>query len=181
MKYLNSKSTIIILLLSCIAVFQIYSHCQMPCAIYHDEARFDDFDENIETLSKAMSEIQRLQKISNKSVTDVNQLVRWIDTKDDHAELIQDIATEYFLTQRIKMLPKGEKDEKKITEYFIKLRLLHEIMVKSMKCKQTVDLANVRSLADSIEAFEYIYLGKEKHEKMHKHKAHDHKDHDHSH
>ena len=170
MKYLNFKALIVVLLLSFCVAGNVFSHCEMPCGIYHDKARFDDFDENIETISKAVTEIKRLSAIKNPDVTVKNQLVRWIETKEHHASDIQEIATEYFLTQRVEMLQKEKKEKKKeLTVYFIKLRLLHEIVVKASKCKQTVDLEKVRSLADSIEAFEKIYFSGMELKNGHKH------------
>jgi len=59
-----------------------YSHCQMPCGIYDDEARFGSMAENITTIEKAMKEIERL---SAEPKPNMNQIVRWVNTKEQHA------------------------------------------------------------------------------------------------
>ena len=40
--------------------------------------------------------------MTSKSSFDYNQLVRWIMNKEEHANKIQEIVTQYFMTQRIK-------------------------------------------------------------------------------
>ncbi len=160
MKCFKIKSFLIILFLSFCVIGNLFSHCEMPCGIYADKARFDDFDEDITTLVKAVNEIQRLSAIKKPDVTTKNQLVRWIGTKETHAGRIQYIATEYFLTQRVKLMPNnGDIDPKKLKIYYTKLTLLHEIVVKAMKCKQTVDLEMVKSLSESIAKFKKVYIG----------------------
>jgi len=37
-----------------------YSHCQIPCGIYDDEARFTEIAEHITTIEKSMKEIESL-------------------------------------------------------------------------------------------------------------------------
>ncbi len=180
MKCFKVKSFIIILFLSFFTIGNLLSHCEMPCGIYADNARFDDFNEDITTLVKAVNEIKRLSAIKNPDVTVKNQLVRWIGTKEKHAGSIQYIATEYFLTQRVKLMPNGDDvDKNKLKIYCTKLTLLHEIVVKAMKCKQTVDLEMVKSLSVSIAKFKKVYIGevsdehKENHHKKDKDDDHD--------
>ena len=60
------------------------------------------------TIQKAMKNINELS--NNKTVPQgLNQLVRWVNTKEEHAQHIQDVIMQYFLAQRVK--PKNVDDE----------------------------------------------------------------------
>ena len=124
------------------------AHCQLPCGIYDDEARLKEISEDVTTLDKAVTMIIELQ--AEKTIN-YNQLVRWIDNKDQHATNIQDIASQYFLAQRIKF------DD---AQYAQKLAALHQLIVYAMKCKQTVDKETVEKLREACRSFEQLYLGK---------------------
>ena len=137
------------------------AHCQIPCGIYDDELRVQLIEEHITTVEKSMNQIVALGKASP---VDYNQLVRWVNNKEEHARRIQDIVTAYFMAQRINMLP-DHGDEKAMNEYLHKLALLHAIQVHAMKAKQTTDLGEVETLRKLIDAFRTAYFGEEgKHE-----------------
>lgn len=143
-----------------------YSHCEVPCGIYTDHLRIELIKEHITTIDKAMKEIERL---SAEEEVNYNQIVRWVNTKEHHANLIQDIAEQYFMTQRVK--PVDHSDEEAYHKYIEELSLLHEILIYSMKAKQTTDIAITGVLLEKTTAFEKVYFGM---------KDHDH-DHDHAH
>ncbi|MBD3272001.1 MAG: superoxide dismutase [Elusimicrobia bacterium] len=126
----------------------LYAHCEIPCGIYGDQARIDMMNEDIETIKKSMNEIIKLEK---QKKPNYNQLVRWINNKEIHANKIQEIVAQYFMTQRIK--PGTDAYEKQ-------LRLLHEMLIYSMRCKQTSDLKNVEKLRELVKEFSSIYFGK---------------------
>jgi nickel superoxide dismutase len=132
---------------------QSFAHCQVPCGIYNDQMRIDMIDEDITTIEKAMNKINELSKAGT---VNYNQLVRWINTKEEHANKIQNIVTEYFMTQKIKL---PGVDSAKKAAYLEKLTLLHELLVYSMKAKQTTDLDNVKKLRNTLESFEKAYFG----------------------
>jgi nickel superoxide dismutase len=123
------------------------AHCEIPCGIYDDQARVKMIAEHITTIEKSMKEILKLQ--GEKSIN-YNQLVRWVMNKEDHANEIQEIVTQYFMTQRIK------SDTK---DYSRKLTLLHQMLVNAMKCKQTTDLSHVMTLRSLLKEFEGLYFG----------------------
>ena len=133
---------------------QSFAHCQVPCGIYNDQMRIDMIEEDITTIEKAMNQIEKLSKAK---VINYNQLVRWINTKEKHAENIQKIVTEYFMTQKVKLTDDKDSAEKEV--YLEKLSLLHELLVYSMKAKQTTDLNNVKKLKEVVESFEKVYFG----------------------
>ena len=132
----------------------VYSHCQIPCGIYDDPQRFNMMAENITTIEKSMKQITEL---SQENKPNMNQVVRWVQNKEEHADEIGHIVTFYFMSQRIK--PVSKSDDKTYAEYVHKLTLLHEMLVYSMKAKQTTDLSNVEKLRALLKEFETAYLG----------------------
>jgi len=130
-----------------------WSHCEIPCGIYDDQMRIHLIAEHIQTIEKSMKEIARLQA---EGPVNYNQLVRWIMNKEDHADNLQDIVAQYFMTQRIKI------DD---AAYTRKLVLLHKMMVYAMKCKQTVDLSHIEALRSLLKQFSELYFEPHHHEK----------------
>ncbi len=130
-----------------------YAHCEVPCGIYNDELRIAMLYEHFTTIEKAMNQINELSGEADKNY---NQIVRWITTKDDHANEIQHIATQYFITQRIKLPETNEGPE--FEKYVEELSLLHQIIVYAMKSKQTTDVKYVEKLRTALEAFEESYF-----------------------
>lgn len=133
-----------------------FAHCEVPCGIYTDEMRFTMMREDIETIEKAMKQITSL---SNEENPNWNQIVRWVMTKDTHADKISDTIAQYFMKQRVKPVEKIEKNE--YEDYVRKLVLMHKIMVTSMKCKQTVDLDNVLKLSKLVNDFYKAYFNRD--------------------
>jgi nickel superoxide dismutase len=131
----------------------VFSHCEVPCGIYNDEMRFTMITEHIQTIEKAMLQINQLSK---ESPPNMNQTVRWIMNKEKHAEEIQHIISQYFLTQRIK-IPASE-DKQASEKYMKNLTACHQILVYAMKAKQTTDLNNVKMLKSHAEAFKKMYF-----------------------
>ena len=131
-----------------------YAHCEVPCGIYTDELRVELLKEHFQTIEKAMNKIQELQSADE---VNYNQLVRWINTKEHHAKLIQEIAEQYFITQRIKFAEPD--DQEKYTKYITQLTSMHRLIVFAMKSKQTTDVANVEQMQQALEVFEGSYFG----------------------
>ena len=159
MRTLQSKIGVGLLMLFMLLVGttnKTYAHCEIPCGIYADSVRVVLLSEHITTLEKSMNMINELSTAEN---VDYNQLVRWITNKEDHAKKIQDIATQYFMFQRVKVSDDPEQ-QKKNAEL---LAVLHEICVYAMKSKQTTDLKYIKKLNDSVHNFSHLYFGKEEH------------------
>lgn len=129
-----------------------YSHCQVPCGIYDDEARLKEIGEHITTIEKA---IKTLDVLAAESKPNMNQIVRWVNNKDIHADELSEIVTYYFMAQRIKLPAEG--DVKAHDDYVKKLTLLHEMLVYSMKAKQTTDIGNVEKLRSTLDKFHDAY------------------------
>ena len=133
------------------AASPLLAHCEVPCGIYTDDARFVALEEDLKTIEKAMGQIHEL--VGKIDVQSANQLARWVATKEDHANKIQYVVTQYFMTQRLQVPP----DEAGIEAYTAKLVLLHKILRGAMKCKQTVDTVQVAQVRELLHEFEHAY------------------------
>jgi nickel superoxide dismutase len=129
------------------------AHCQIPCGIYDDHMRIDMILEHATTIEKSMNQIVAVQK---ETPVNFNQLVRWVDNKEVHAEEIQDIVTDYFLTQRVTR-PAAMEGEA-WTAYVEQLATLHGMLVAAMKAKQTTDLEHVQTLRRLAEEYREAFL-----------------------
>ena len=149
------KKTIVAILIVSLGGFatMVYSHCQIPCGIYGDEGRFDMIAENITTIEKSMKQIDEL---SGKDKPDMNQIVRWVQNKEKHADDTAEIITYYFMAQRVK--PASAADSRAYEAYVNKLTLLHRMLVGCMKAKQTTDLEHIEQLRSVLAEFKTAYF-----------------------
>ncbi len=133
-----------------------YAHCQIPCGIYNDDARFTLLYEYIATMEKSINKIKELS--GKTDAHSKNQLVRWVINKDEHAEKFKDILWQYFLTQRIK--PVDPKDKEKYQKYLREVELIHQLSFYAMKVKQNVHPKYTQKLIELLKEFEELYTGK---------------------
>ena len=147
-----------ILVLVVVFASMVYSHCQIPCGIYGDPARFDMIAENITTIEKSM---KLLTELTKQDKPNMNQIVRWVQNKEKHADDTSHIITYYFMAQRVK--PVDKTKGKAYEEYIKKLTLLHEMLVYTMKAKQTTDLSNVEKLRTLLAKFRAVYFAEHSH------------------
>ena len=130
-------------------------HCEVPCGIYADQMRFEQMLEDTQTIAKAITTVNDIADGFLQSPPDgktVNQMTRWINTKESHATNTQHIVAQYFLTQRIK----ADNEN-----YAKQLAAAHKVMVSAMKCKQDVDPATAKTLKEAIYDLYRAYEGKE--------------------
>ena len=132
---------------------QTFSHCQIPCGIYGDETRFTLLEEHITTIEKSMKLINELS--ADDAAGHTNQIVRWVNNKENHADAFTEIVTQYFLAQRIK--PVDASDKTGFSDYTKKLVLLHKMMVSAMKSKQTTDIKHTEDLKKLVKDFHDLY------------------------
>lgn len=133
-----------------------FAHCEVPCGIYDAAARCEAIAEHVTTIEKASKQIAALSKEKDRND---NQIVRWVANKEKHATEIQQIVSQYFLTQRIK--PVAESDAAAYGKYVQKLRLLHEMLISAMKAKQSTDLTHVAKLRELLAGFRTAYFAAE--------------------
>jgi len=131
-----------------------FSHCEIPCGIYDDEMRVAMIAEHITTIEKSMAQIEELSK---KEPLNYNQIVRWVHNKEEHANELQHIVSQYFMTQRLK--PADMKDKEAYTAYTQQLMQLHQMLYYAMKAKQTTDKSNVEKLRSLLDEFKTAYFG----------------------
>jgi nickel superoxide dismutase len=96
--------------------------------------------EDLTTIDKATKQIKALAR--KKDAQSKNQLVRWVVTKEQHAERIIRTISDYFMAQKIKPKAKG---------YKAMLVKHHKVMIAAMKCKQTTDGKAVASLRKALD------------------------------
>ena len=150
----GNKSRIVwCVLLVCGAATFLGAHCQVPCGIYDDEARFAMLSEHVTTIEKAMKEIAAL---TAQAPVNYNQIVRWVMNKEKHAEEFSEIVSYYFLAQRL--VPKAPEDGEARAAYLEQLELCHRLIVTAMKAKQTVDLGHVLALRDLLAKLQGSYF-----------------------
>lgn len=155
----NLRTVIITALVALILGNVALAHCQIPCGIYGDSLRFALMREHIQTIEKSM---KMIREISPESGQNMNQLVRWVNNKEQHADEFSHIVTWYFLAQRIK--PDTEN-------YHEKLEVLHRLQIQAMKCKQGVKAEDVAELSSLVDRFEDLYMTKEAQVHLEEHTA----------
>ena len=153
MKFLNFIFTALLMITT-----QLHAHCQIPCGVYDDTMRVKMIEEHTLTILKSMNYISSNQN----DLEQQNQVARWIINKEEHAQEIQNIVSEYFLTQRIK-LKDNSKESKDL--YHAQLAALHSILLDAMKCKQTIDSNMTTSLLENLNKFVNLYF--DEHGKKH--------------
>lgn len=115
------------------------AHCQLPCGIYDDHARVLLMLEDAATIEKSVVLITELSGKSDPQSQ--NQLVRWVMNKEEHAQKIISLISDYFLTQRVNPAQK---------DYTARLIKHHAVIIAAMKAKQNADMAHVNALKISI-------------------------------
>lgn len=146
----------IVLTIGCVATATLLSstahaHCQVPCGIYGDQLRFQSMLEDEHTISKSQLMLKELES-EHSNAQGINQFVRWVTTKEDHAQRIQETMLNYFLAQRIK--PDAANYAKQLTS-------AHQVIIAAMKAKQSADPATAKTLETAIFDFYRAYEGKE--------------------
>jgi nickel superoxide dismutase len=148
------KNIIKLFILPLLLLNVVFSHCQIPCGIYDDVLRIVSMEEDIATIQKSINKIQALGDSEN-SIQNQNQLVRWVNNKESHAQKIQNVISEYFLAQRIKPKNVGDNGYDK---YVMLSTSCQKIIFYAMKCKQNVDTQYVEKLSAELESLVDIYL-----------------------
>ena len=128
------------------------AHCQVPCGIYDDAARIARLHEDTTTIAKAINRIKELA--GKQDAQSLNQVTRWVLTKEDHATHIIEVVSEYFLAQRVKPVTVGASDYE---SYVKKLVEHHAVIVAAMKAKQNADESYADVLHEAIDAIAVYY------------------------
>ena len=152
---MNARNLLVLVALYVFAAATpLLAHCEIPCGIYGDDARFTALLEELDTIEKAMGQIGELA--GKTDAQSANQLARWVGAKEDHANKIQHVVTQYFMTQRLKV-PGADAGDGAMAGYTEKLVLLHKILRGAMKCKQVVDVGQVAVVRELVHEFKHAY------------------------
>ena len=133
-------------LILCLVGSYSFGHCQVPCGIYDDVNRVQQMLEDVSTIDKAIDQIIELNDKSDAQ--SAQQLVRWVNNKEIHADKIIKTISNYFLTQRLK--PSTE-------DYLLRLSVHHRVILLSMKVKQMADVEVAEDLRQAIKALSKYY------------------------
>ncbi len=166
---MKTKLSILILFLSFSFATKSYAHCEVPCGIYNDQLRIELLMEHFTTIEKAMQQINTLSK---ESPVNYNQLVRWVETKEEHANKIHKIISRYFMNQRIKI--KQPEDKAAYNKYVRQLTLAHKMLVTAMKTKQTTDVKHIETLRKMLHQFTEAYFSEADLKHLKEHLEHSH-------
>jgi hypothetical protein len=100
--------------------------------------------------------MKQILTFSRSQPSNNNQLVRWVQNKEQHADALSEIVTGYFMAQRVKPVAVDSPQYKK---YIEQLTLLHQMLQTSMKCKQTTELLHIEELKTLLDDFSKAYQG----------------------
>merc|ERR1712187_191310 len=131
-------------------------HCQVPCGIFDDPKLVADVKEAIATIKKAMVQINELSATIN--ALNINQMTRWINTKEEHSSKIISLMSEYCLCQRVKPVGAPKSPFEKEEDYIAALTAHHAVMLEAVKCKQNVDPAIADKLEEKVDEMCKMYI-----------------------
>merc|ERR1711924_156233 len=114
----------------------------VPCGIFDDPKLVADVKEAIATMN----------------ALNINQMTRWINTKEEHCSKIITLMSEYCLCQRVKPVSDPKTPFKSEADYIAALQTHHAVMAAAVKCKQTVDPANADALEAKATEMSKMYL-----------------------
>lgn len=128
-------------------------HCQVPCGIFDDPAMVAELKQHAATIRKAMIQSTELHGSGSPDLQSMNQIVRWITTKEDHCSKIISTVGEYCLCQRVKPAVFASD-----SDYVEALKAHHAVMQAAMKAKQSVDPATCDALDHAIGDMSKMYI-----------------------
>jgi len=128
------------------------NHCQVPCGIFDDPALVGELRQACTTIRKAMRSSKELHQSMGSDLLSLNQMVRWINTKEEHCSKIISLVSEYCLCQRVKRL-----NFKSEAEYLDALKVHHIAMQAAMKAKQSMDESDCIALEHAVEDLAKMY------------------------
>merc|ERR1712157_256963 len=102
--------------------------------------------------------IQINELSANMNALNINQMTRWVNTKEEHAGKVIAFMSEYCLCQRVKPVSDPKSPFKEEKDYIAALQAHHAVMLAAVKCKQTVDEANAATLESAAAEMSKMYM-----------------------
>lgn len=127
-------------------------HCQVPCGIFDDPAMVEELKQAAATIRKAILQSKDLHASIGSDILAMNQMVRWINVKEEHASKIITTVAEYCLCQRVKT-----EVFKSDADYVDALKAHHAVMQAAMKAKQSMDPASCDALDHALADMAKMY------------------------
>jgi len=124
-------------------------HCQVPCGIFDDPAKVAEMQQDAATIRKAQVQIAEL---AGGDGAGLNQAMRWINTKEEHASKIIGTVSEYMLAQRVK--PELFDSD---GDYADALKAHHAVMTAAVKTKQVLDAGAADALDHALSDLAGMY------------------------
>ena len=129
------------------------NHCQVPCGIFDDPAMVNQLQQSCTTIRKAIVESNKLHAdYVDTTPLNANQFIRWVATKEQHADEIIKTVSDYCLCQRVKR-PLFKTEE----EYLKALKVHHEVLQAAMKAKQSMDVETCDALEHAVDTLSKLY------------------------
>jgi hypothetical protein len=129
------------------------NHCQVPCGIFDDPAMINELKQSSLTIRKAIVQSNALHgQYIDTTPLNANQFIRWVMTKEDHADKIISTISDYCLCQRVKRANFHTE-----VEYLNALKLHHVVMQAAMRAKQSMDLVACEELELAIDDLAMMY------------------------
>lgn len=150
------SSLSLLLTSSSTATMIAWNHCQVPCGIFDDPAMITGLQQACQTIRKAVVESNKLHTdYVDTTPLNSNQFVRWVMTKEQHANQIITTVSEYCLCQRVKRGAFATDDE-----YLCALKSHHQVLLAAMKTKQSMSLEDCDALEQAIHSMTRMYTTK---------------------
>ena len=133
-------------------------HCQVPCGIFDDPKLVSELREACATIEKAMAQITELYGKMAEGPLVINQMTRWVNTKEEHCGKVITLLSEYCLCQRVKPVGAPGSPFTNEGDFMDALKAHHVAMQAAMKAKQSSDPAAAGSLSSAIDDVAKMYL-----------------------
>ncbi|KAJ8611720.1 hypothetical protein CTAYLR_009187 [Chrysophaeum taylorii] len=87
----------------------------------------------------------------------INQITRWVNTKEEHATKIITLVADYCLCQRVKPVGAAGSPFTSEKDYLDALKAHHYVMTAAMKAKQTIEVAGADALDHAVDDMAMMY------------------------
>ena len=132
----------------------VVNHPQVPPRTHDDRALIGELRQACTTIRKAMRSSKQLHASSlGSELLSLNQLVGWINTKEEHCDKIMALVSEDGLCQRVNPSNFTSK-----MDYLEVLHMHNRAMQAATKAKQSMDEADCIVLEHAVEDLANMYI-----------------------
>merc|ERR1719375_2799568 len=102
--------------------------------------------------------VQITELSASMTALNINQMTRWVNTKEEHAGKVISSIGEYCLCQRVKPVGAPKSPFTKEEDYIAALQAHHAVMLAATASKQNVDVAVADKLDAAIAEMSKMYM-----------------------